>query len=172
MNQDGKELIDVGRISGLHGVKGWLKIYSYTDPRNGILKYNPWLVKVGGQWKEFTLKAGRSQGKGVVAHLEGYDDRDISATLMNCDIAIFAEQLPAPKRGEYYWRDLQGMSVVNAEGEPLGDVKKVMATGANDVLVIDGVNDEELLIPFVKKVYILDIDVVGRNIVVDWQLDY
>lgn len=172
--QGEQEMIDVGRISGLHGVRGWVKIYSYTDPREGILKYDPWLVKVGGQWRPFKLKTGRAQGKGVVAQLEGYDDRDQAATLMNCDIAILREQLPRVKKGEYYWIDLVDLDVVDLEGNVLGKVKKMMptGTGANDVLVVDGVNQEELLIPFVKEVYVFDVDLESRRITVDWQLDY
>ncbi len=172
MSQDEQDLIQVGRISGLHGVKGWVKIFSYTQPREGILKYTPWLVNVAGQWRPFTLKAGRAQGKGVVAHIEGYDDRDMAATLMNCDIAILREQLPAAKKGEYYWIDLVGLAVVNSEGLSLGAVQKVMPTGANDVLVVEGVDGEERLIPFVKDVYVLDVDLGSRTITVDWQLDY
>lgn len=172
MIQEEQELIDVGRISGLHGVKGWVKIFSYTDPREGILKYNPWSVKVDGQWRQFKLNAGRAHGKGVVAHIEGYDDRDLAATLMNCDIAIRREQLPAAKQGEYYWIDLVGLDVIMTDGALLGHVKKMMPTGANDVLVVDNVKGEELLIPFVKEVYILDVDLESRRITVDWQLDY
>lgn len=173
MTQDEEqELIHVGRISGLHGVKGWVKIFSYTEPREGILKYSPWQVKVAGQWRKFKLKAGRAQGKGVVVHIEGYDDRDAAATLMNCDIAILREQLPAAKKGEYYWLDLVGLDVVSTDGIALGKVNKVMPTGANDVLVVDGSNGEELLIPFVKEVYILDVDLESRCITADWQLDY
>ncbi len=172
MSQDEQDLIQVGRISGLHGVKGWVKIFSYTEPREGVLKYTPWRIKVAGQWHPFKLKAGRAQGKGVVAHIEGFDDRDVAATLMNCDIAILREQLPAAKKGEYYWLDLEGLAVINAEGVSLGRVKKVMPTGANDVLVVEGVNGEELLIPFVKEVYVLDVDLESRSITVDWQLDY
>ncbi len=170
--QGEQELIHVGRISGLYGVKGWVKIYSYTDPRDGILKYNPWLVKIGGQWRQLHLKGGRAQGKGVVAYLEGYDDRDLSATLMNCDVAISREQLPKARKGEYYWIDLVGLNVVNPEGDSLGTVQKMMSTGANDVLVVDGVNGEELLIPFVKDIYVLNVDIEGQTITVDWQLDY
>ena len=170
--QGEQDLIHVGRISGLHGVKGWVKIFSYTDPRDGILKYNPWLVKYAGEWRRLKLMAGRAQGKGVVAQLEGYNDRDLAATLMNCDIAITREQLPKPKRGEYYWIDLVGLDVDNLEGERLGKVVKVMATGANDVLVVDGVNGEELLIPFVQEVYIMNVDLEEKQLTVDWQLDY
>ncbi len=172
MSQDEQDLIQVGRISGLHGVKGWVKIFSYTEPREGILKYTPWRVKVAGQWRALKLKAGRAQGKGVVAHIEGYDDRDVAATLMNCDIAILREQLPVAKKGEYYWLDLVGLAVINVEGLSLGSVEKVMPTGANDVLVVAGVNGEELLIPFVKDLYVLDVDLASRSITVDWQLDY
>ena len=172
MMQGEEDLIHVGRISGLHGVKGWVKIFSYTDPREGILKYEPWLVKFAGEWRQFKLVAGRAQGKGVVAQLEGYNDRDLAATLMNCDIAITREQLPKAKRGEYYWIDLVGLEVINLEGEQLGAVTKVMATGANDVLVVAGVDGEELLIPFVQEVYVMDVDLEAKRLTVDWQLDY
>jgi len=171
MQQDENDLIQVGRISGLYGVKGWVKIYSYTEPRENIIGYSPWLLKINGQWQTVEVERGRQHGKGVVAKLVSYDDRDQVAPLIDADIAIHRTQLPPAKKGEFYWLDLIGLQVVNVQGEVLGKVIKLMPTGANDVLVVQG-DGEEILIPYVWEVFILNVDLDQQQITVDWQADY
>jgi 16S rRNA processing protein RimM len=171
MQQGKNDLIRIGRITGLYGVKGWVKIYSYTEPRDNVISYFPWQVFLKGEWRTLKVEEGRTHGKGVVAKLEGYDDRDAAATLMDADIAIDRSQLPPAEDGEYYWIDLVDLNVVNAEGVELGKVVRVMPTGANDVLVVQGDQPDEILIPFVQEVFILNVDLENKLITVDWQLD-
>ncbi|OGT18868.1 MAG: ribosome maturation factor RimM [Gammaproteobacteria bacterium RBG_16_57_12] len=169
MTEAQHDLITVGRITGLYGVQGWVKIFSYTQPRDNILNYNPWLLCIRGQWRAVKLHQGKAHGKGIIARIEGYDDRDTAATLTGVDIAIERSQLPPAGEGEYYWIDLIGLEVINQEGRSLGKVADLLETGANDVLVVKG--DQERLIPYVKDVIVQTVDLKQKIMRVDWQED-
>lgn len=164
------EPVLLGRITGLFGVRGWVKVFSYTDPRDAVLSYGPWwLRRDGGDWRQVPLAEGRRHGRGVIARLEGYDDRDQAAALLEADIAVAPEALPEPPQGQYYWHELEGLEVVHRDGSRLGRVARVLETGANDVLVTEG--DRERLIPFVPGKVILDVDRANGVIHVDWEWD-
>jgi 16S rRNA processing protein RimM len=165
-----KDMIIMGRVSGLFGVRGWVKIFSYTSPREGILGYKVWYLKRQGEWCECKIAAGHPQGKGIVARIEGYDDRDRSAELLESEIAISRAQLPALPSGEYYWADLEGLQVVTLQGVALGTVSHLFETGANDVLVVKG--DRERLIPYTVGQAVQEIDLEAGRMVVDWDPDF
>ncbi|MBD3666409.1 MAG: ribosome maturation factor RimM, partial [Kangiella sp.] len=158
--------------NGASGIKGWVKVYSYTDPKENILNYSPWYLKLDGQWQKVSIINGREQGKTVVAQLEGCNDRNTAESYRGVEIAIEESQLPQLENGEYYWRDLIGLTVVNLAGEELGTVKKMMETGANDVLVVKTTSKEELLIPYVPEYSVMKVDLDSKQITVDWELDY
>jgi 16S rRNA processing protein RimM len=160
----------VGKLSGVYGVKGWVKVYSFTQPRDNILRYNPWLLQVDGEWRSVRLEDGRAQGKGIVARLEGISDRDQALALRDVEIAIDRSQLESLESGEYYWSDLIGLSVENLRAEPLGRVESLLETGVDDVLVIRG--DKERLVPFVQPDIVKSVDLAAGLITVDWELDY
>lgn len=164
------EPVVLGRINGLYGVRGWVKVYSYTEPRDNILNYSPWQVYYQGQWREMRPLEGRSQGKGVVVHVEGFDDRDLAATLIGSEIAISREQMPPSRPGEYYWADLEGCRVVTTEGVELGTVSGLFETGANDVMVVKG--ERERLLPFVQPDVVRQVDLDQGLIEVDWDPDF
>ena len=171
MSDTETQRIVLGRISGLFGVKGWIKVFSETDPREGIVEYSPWQVGLRGEWRSMKVEAGQRHGKNVVAKLEGIDDRDAAAALAGAEIAILRDELPAAKAGEIYWADLEGFSVRTVEGVLLGTVDYLFETGANDVLVVkDG--KRERLIPFVRGQVVTDIDLDERVIVVDWDPEF
>jgi len=163
----GAEMVTVGRIAGLHGVRGWVKVYSYTEPRENILTYSPWYLRREGRWQAHALAGGRRQGKGVTAHLEGFDERDAAAALMGVEIAVRRDQLPATAANEYYWSDLIGLEVVDASGAALGRVDHLLETGANDVLVVRE-GELERLIPYVPQVVVRRVDLAAGRIEVDW----
>ncbi len=167
------EFVILGRISGLYGVRGWVRVFSYTEPREAVLEYRDWLIDRGGEWQSAGLAEGRRHGKSVIARLDGVDDRDQAAELMGCDIAVSSDELPPTEKGQYYWRDLEGLKVVHRDGSELGTVAYIMETGANDVLVTAGdkAGDKERLIPFVVDEVILDVDLVKGVITVDWEWD-
>lgn len=165
------DYLNVGQVSGVFGVKGWVKVYSFTDPRENILQYSPWILRKNNQIHEVKLLGGRRQGSLVVANLQDINDRDAAAELMGSDILILRQQLPKPDADEYYWADLIGLDVQNQEGCKLGKVDHLLETGANDVLVVvDG--DIERLIPFLQQSTILKVDLDGGVIVVDWDPDF
>lgn len=176
MTQDKLDRIIVGRISGVYGVKGWVKVYSYTAPRENILQYSPWLIHTGNEWLSVRVDASRLQGKGVIAHLEKCDDREDARRFIGADIAILRSQLLPTESDEFYWHDLIGLQVVNTRGEVLGTVDHLMETGANDVLAVAPGNgdagSEMLLIPYVKDDVIKNIDLVRGICEVDWEADY
>ena len=161
--------VKLGRIVGLFGVRGWIKVYSYTEPREAILGYDDWLLSRDGDWQRVELAEGKRHGKAVIARLQGIEDRDAAAELLGSDIGVDRDALPDPGAGHYYWADLEGLTVLHKDGTELGKVASLMATGANDVLVVDG--QGERLIPFVMGTVILDVDLAAGVIRVDWEWD-
>ena len=162
--------ISVGKVSGVFGIKGWVKIFSYTESRENILKYSPWLLKKGSETKVLKVVEGNSQGKFLVAQLEGVSDRDQAAALMGWEIFIKAEQLPKARKGEYYWSDLIGLTVKTTLGVELGVVDSLLETGANDVVIVTGERDR--VIPFLQNETIIEINLDLGLMIVDWDPDF
>ena len=169
MSQHDDDLICVGHILGSQGIKGWVRVFSNTSPRENIVSYSPWLLELGNELKTVAV-SGRSQGKNVVASIEGIEDRTQADELTGCRIFIKPEQLPRLEAGEYYWSDLIGLSVETLQGDPLGEVASMMETGADDVMVLKG--ERERLIPFVVDHIVTEVDLVNRRLVVDWSTEY
>ena len=165
----------IGRVSGVYGIKGWLKIHSYTEPMENLLQYENWQLRGRDGWESIVIDAGKAHGKGLVAHIEGVDDRSQAEALKGCDIAIPRSQLPELAGEDYYWHQLEGLSVVSG-GELLGRVDQVMGTGANDVLVVkpcEGSRDRrERLIPWLRDAVIRRVDIAGASIEVDWDPEF
>ncbi|MGR8981721.1 MAG: ribosome maturation factor RimM [Gammaproteobacteria bacterium] len=162
--------IGVGKISGAFGVKGWIKIFSYTDPIENILNYSPWTIRKGSAIRTVTVIDGKLQGRSVVALLEGIGDRDQAQALAGFDVFIKQEQLPEASAGEYYWSDLVGLKVETTQGVDLGVVDSLLATGANDVLIVHGERDRA--IPFLQGQTIKNIDFDSGKIIVDWDPEF
>jgi 16S rRNA processing protein RimM len=160
--------IALGYVSAVHGIKGWVKIHSWTRPMEAILQYQPWLL--GEEKKPVKIVDGRIQGKGLAALLPGFNDREQAATLVGLQIFVRRNQLPATAAGEYYWSDLEGLEVKTTGGELLGRVERLMETGANDVLVIRG--DRDHLVPFIQGQYVKRVDLEAGLIEVDWDPEF
>jgi 16S rRNA processing protein RimM len=159
----------MGQISGLFGVKGWVKVYSYTQPREAILDYPHWFLQLDGQWRSVKIAEGKKHGKGVIARVDGVVDRDAAAKLIDCSIVVERDAFAATEEGSYYWADLEGLKIVHRDGTQLGQVAYLLETGSNDVLVTTG--KPERLIPFILGKVILDVDIAAGVITVDWELD-
>jgi 16S rRNA processing protein RimM len=145
-------------------------VRSYTEPPEEILRLRPWLVGGPQGWRPATVLVGRVQGKGIVARLDLWADRDGVGKWLGADIAVRRSQLPPTRPGEYYWTDLLGLEVVTREGVSLGRVASLMETGANDVMIVQG--ERERLIPFVMEQVILEVDLERGNIRVDWDPEF
>ncbi len=172
-------LVTLGRIVGLFGTQGWVKVYSYTRPPESILQYDPWLIRSGGEWRNHRLQGGRRQGKGLVAHLEQCPTREEANRLIGADIAVPLDRLPALPKGEYYWVQLEGLRVVNLENATLGVVSHLFETGAHDVMAVvpqtlpagERAQANPRLIPYVAEV-VKEVDLERGIVRVDWGLDY
>jgi 16S rRNA processing protein RimM len=160
----------LGRISGVFGVKGWLKVQSYTEPRDNIVGFRAWTLRMNGVDHAFEVEDGHSHAGSVVAKLHGIDDRDRAREWLGADIVVARERLPAIAEGEIYWTDLEGLEVRTTSGIVLGKVDHLLATGGNDVLVLDSV--PQRLIPFVVGDVVKQVDLEMGLIVVDWSPDY
>jgi 16S rRNA processing protein RimM len=159
----------LGRISGLFGVRGWVKVYSYTEPREAVLNYDRWLLTGNNGWQEATVAEGQRHGKTVIVRINGYDDRDQAAGLIGTEIGVPRDELPETDSDHYYWSDLEGLSVVHRDGTELGKVDHLLETGANDVMVVKG--ETERLVPFVMDKVVLGVDLAKGEIRVDWEWD-
>ena len=159
----------MGRISGLFGVQGWVKVYSYTEPREAVLNYDRWLLGRKDGWQEATVAEGQRHGKTIIVRIDGYVDRDQAAGLVGMNIGVPRDEMPETEHGQYYWSDLEGLRVLHRDGTELGKVDYLLETGANDVMVVKG--ETERLIPFVMDKVVLGIDLDKGEIEVDWEWD-
>jgi 16S rRNA processing protein RimM len=160
----------LGRVAGDFGVKGELKLLSWTDPRDAIFKYQPWILRAGESEREVSGVRGRDTGKLVIATFPGIENREQAEALKGSEIWVLRSRLPPAKPGEYYWVDLEGLAVQTVEGVALGIVDHLFDTGANPVLVIAG--ERERLVPFVTDQYVKSVDFEAGLIVVDWDPDF
>ncbi len=163
-------LVIVGRISGLQGLSGWVKAYSQTEPRENILNYSTWRLRLEDQWLAVAVMEGRCHGKGIIVRLGDCADRDTARKYLGADIAIFRSQMPELGPEEYYWTDLVSLQVVTQQGINLGRVDYLLETGSNDVLVVRG--ERERLIPFLPEDVSLAGDLEHGVIRVDWDPDF
>lgn len=164
------EPVIVGRILGAHGVKGWVKLSSFTEPKTNLLEYSPWLLLQDGQHRSVVPLHSRVQGSALIAQLPGVEDRDQAAALRGVLIAVDSTALPATEEDEFYWKDLIGLTVLGPSGDRLGRVVELVATGANDVLVVE-IDDDGAreLIPFHRSV-VTAVNLAAGTLTVDWAI--
>lgn len=130
------EKIVVGKFGASYGIRGWLKVFSYTDNAESIFDYSPWFIKQKGDWVECKVESWKRHNKGMVCKLEGLEIREEAHLLTNFEIAINPASLPELSEDEFYWRELFGMQVITTKGYNLGEVVDLLETGSNDVLVV------------------------------------
>jgi 16S rRNA processing protein RimM len=170
----------VGRITGCYGIKGWVKIHSYTEPQDNFLRFGKWVLKRRDGMEPIEFDDGRVQGKGLVAHIAGVDDRTLAESYSGLEIMVPADRLPALAQGDYYWSQLQGLQVWCRDAGRqdtqqrvlLGTVDYLIETGANDVLVVKpsqgSIDDRERLIPYLPGDVVTAVDLDRGVIEVDW----
>jgi 16S rRNA processing protein RimM len=169
--------IVIGRIGGVYGVKGWVKIHSFTEPAENLLCYRGWKIRRRDRdpWESIDIDEGRRHGKGLIAHVAGIDDRDAAEALKGCEIAVPRIELPPLEGDEYYWHQLEGLEVVCGD-VLLGRVDHLLETGANDVLVVrgtaDSIDDRERLIPWIRGQVVKRVDIDAGRIDVEWDPEF
>ncbi|WJN60587.1 ribosome maturation factor RimM [Pseudomonas sp. SO81] len=170
-----EDLIVLGKITSVHGVRGEVKIYSFTDPIDNLLDYSPWTLKREGEVKQVELVSGRLQGKVLVAKLKGLDDREVARTFAGFDICVPRALLPDLDDGEFYWHQLEGLNVIDLQGQLLGRLDHLLETGANDVMVVKpcpgSLDDRERLLPYTEQC-VQQIDLAAGEMRVDWDADF
>jgi len=161
----------LGRVAGAFGIKGELRIESWTQPRAAILGYQPWWLRRADGY-EFSISGveGVQQGQQIIARFPDVNERAQAQSLYGYEIQVPRDRLPPPQADEYYWVDLEGLNVQTVDGVALGTVSHLFATGANDVLVVCG--ERERLIPFLHDDVIRRVDFTAKQIVVDWDPDF
>lgn len=179
---DGDMLV-AGKITGSYGIKGWVRVHSYTDPQENFLALGQWHVQRRGEPQPLAIDDGKAHGKGLVVHVEGVDDRTAAESLRGLQVLVPRDVLPPLDDGDYYWRDLEGLSVWcrDSDGQSdgdrvlLGEVDYLIETGANDVLVVracqGSIDTRERLIPYLPGQVVTRVDLAQRRIEVDWFID-
>jgi len=167
-----KQLIEkpiiLGKITGHFGVKGWLKVFSHTQPREEITKYKLIYVYLQGFYELIDNSEWNSSGKNILLKLDKTSDRESASKYINSDLVINRANLPELPDGRYYWNDLEGMQVKNIHGNSLGTISHMIETGSNDVIVLS----DERLIPFVLDDVVKEVDLKNRTIIVEWDWDW
>ena len=170
------DYIILGKISGVHGIKGWVKVFSYTSPRLKITEYSDWYIQDDSKsWNTKRVIDGKRQGKNIIAQLDHVNNRDQAEALIGKEIAIRNEQLKDLSENEYYWRDLIGLSVETTEGESLGKIDWLFDTGSNDVIVVkDNTDDKskERMLPFLIGNVVKSVDLKESLMIVDWDPEF
>lgn len=167
----------LGTLGAVYGIKGWLKVISFTDQAEGIFEYQPWLIGQEGNWQDVDVAQWRWHNKGLIAKFANVDDREAAQQLVGRKIAVSADKLPELPEDEFYWRDLVGLQVVNIENYDMGTVSQMLPTVSNDVLVVkanskDAFGKRERLIPFIQSQYVVAVNMEEKRITVDWPADF
>ena len=180
---DTSGLVTVGKVVSVYGIKGWVKVMSYTDPKESIFSYSPWhLASADGSLEAVQVDEGREQGSGLVAHLQGLDDRELARLYCQRDILVDKSQMPVLDEGVYYWHQLIGLKVYSSfqdgsgKERLLGVIRQMLETGANDVMVVapceGSVDKRERLLPYLTGHYGLDVDLSAGRLTIDWDPEF
>jgi 16S rRNA processing protein RimM len=179
MTSEAASVLVVGQLAGVFGVKGWLKVKSFTEPEENILRYTPWRLRAPSGLKVVEVDDYLMRPQGLIVHLKGLDDRDLAAQIARLEIEVDKGELPELQPGDYYWHQLIGLTVTTdflGTSQILGQVAELLETGANDVLVVTpnscSIDGRERLVPYVPDVYVKSVDLAAREIRVWWDPEF
>ena len=162
------EWIELGRVGAPFGIKGWVHVESYTDPPEGLLGHREWVLRrASGERLVQRVVEGRRHAAGLVAHLEGVDDRAKAAALSGAVIEVERAALPRLPAREYYRADLLGLRVRNLEGAELGTVSYFVDAPAGAVMVTRGAEGDEHWVPAAPP-HLRRVDLAAGEVLVDW----
>lgn len=170
-----EEMIVLGKIVSVHGIRGEVKVYSFTDPLDNLLDYRRWTLRRGTEVRQAELVSGRVQGNVLVAKLKGLEDREVARTYAEFEILVPRSELPELDDGEFYWSQLEGLKVIDTNGQLFGVLDHMLETGANDVMVVKpcagSLDDRERLLPYTEQC-VQSVDLAAGEIRVDWDADF
>ena len=172
--------VELGKVVGVWGVKGWIKLHSYTRERVGIAKYKTWYLqdsRKNTEPSEINVIHCREQAQGIVAQIDGVVDRDQAMALNGQKILVKESDLPELSSGEFYWQQLIGLEVINSV-DKIGVIASILETGANDVLVVKPASSDQaasdqidVLIPYTDQT-VLEVNIEQGTMLVDWDPDF
>jgi len=166
MSGEPSRLIELGRVGAPFGVRGWIKVHSYTDPPDRLLEHRTLQLCRAGAWRPYTVEADGRSGGALTVKLAGVEGRAQAELLRGAQVAVPRSDLPPPSDGrEYYRADLIGCEVVNSSGARLGSVAHFVETPAHAIMVVRG--ERERWIPAVPR-HLRRVDLSARRVVVDW----
>jgi len=170
MKNTDTEFVVVGKIGAPFGIKGWLKIISFTDPVTNLTEFDHWFLEKGDHWETITVNGSQAHGKGIIAKLKGLNTPEEARLFTGKKIAIQRSQLPTLNQDEFYWRDLEGLTVVDQHDKILGKIAYLIETGSNDVLIVKDEQGKEIAIPYLPDDVVKRIDLETKVMHVDWEL--
>jgi 16S rRNA processing protein RimM len=165
---DGPEPVVLGKVGAPHGVQGWVKVFSFTDPPEGIMSYPSWDVALGTVVRRMTVLESKRAGQAIAVRFAGIESREAAQMFSGAEVRVDRSELPEPEPGTYYWRDLVGLAAFNREGEPLGSVADVVEMPAHPILVLAG--ERERLVPLVPD-RLVAVDLAAGRVTLDWHVD-
>lgn len=166
----------VGKFTSAYGIKGWVKLHSYTDPMDNIMNYRPLYLKKQGQWQELEIEKIQRHAKSLIAKVKNCDAREQTPFYTGCELGMLKSQLPKLGEEDFYWSDLTGLTVKTDQGQVFGVVDHLVETGSNDVLVIKAnehsIDDQERLVPYLFGDVVKSVNLEAGEIIVDWDADF
>jgi 16S rRNA processing protein RimM len=163
----------MGRVAAPYGVRGWMKVQPFTDATDALLDYPEWWIASDAKSGPAARRVveGRAHSGGLVVKLEGVETREAAARFSGREVSVPRDALPPEADDEVYVGDLVGLDVVNRNGQALGRVQDVSASGAQPIMRVVATDGGERLIPFVAAL-VDEVDLLSSRIVVDWEIDY
>lgn len=173
-------LVTVGRIVSVYGVNGWVKVVSLTEPPGLIFELFPWrLAASDGSLETVEIDSTEERSSGLLAHVAGVDDRDLARRYCQKDIRVDKGVLPGLEAGRYYWHQLIGLKVYSTcagQLTLLGAVRQMVATGANDVMVVapcaGSCDKRERWLPYLTGHYGIKVDLSAQTLKIDWDPEF
>jgi 16S rRNA processing protein RimM len=170
------DLVIMARVGKIHGIKGWLRLESFTSPPENIFDYGPFFSDLAQDSQLLEIDQYKRQANSLLVHFKGVDEPELARTLTGVQLSVKRSELPELQDGEYYWQQLEGLQVISSSGEHFGAVASILETGANDVLVVcpnqASLDDRERLIPYLIDSVIQSVDLEEGVIRVNWEADY
>ena len=166
MSAEASALIELGQVGAPFGVRGWVKLHSYTEPPERLIEHRTLKLRQGGAWRDYAVEATGRSGGVLTVKLAGVLDRTAAEALKGAVVAVPRSELPPCAAGDFYRADLLGCDVVNLAGDRLGVVAHFVETPAHALMVVRGVR--EYWVPAVPQ-HLRRVDLEARRIVVDWE---
>jgi 16S rRNA processing protein RimM len=166
----------MGKVTSVYGVKGWVKVFSYTQPKENLCKYKVWGLDQNGAKRSINVLQCKAHGNGLVAQFENCNDREVAKGYCDSLVRISVSDLPDLTGEDFYWHQLEGLKVITVQDQLLGKVHHMMETGSNDVLVVKkcagSIDGRERLIPYLLEQVVKNVDLEAGLIQVDWDTEF